>query len=491
MGAAAAFRDYLRDAEVRPFLAAMAGLFAVGIALRVVHLFDVIRLDEATTYVLFASRPFGEAVTSYQLPNNHLLNTVFIKLSIIAFGPEPWSMRLPNFLAGIGTMVLVAAIACRWFGRAGAVAALAAAAVALPLVHYSVQARGYTLMIFLCLFALWAVEKRLAGGGRGWTVVAALSSALALYAVPTGLLLVLPLAAYDFILSLKRGKRAVALWAAAWLAAGALTALLYLPVILHSGADKFFANEYNARLGPGGMYQYLRLYSRALQDEKTWAAGGAPLWAPLVAIAAVTAAIKIRRVGLLFALCALVFLAFFAARFPLPTRVLNYVATLAALAVGGLAGAAAVAISGARKWSKKAAWVGAAAVVALAAALGVVGETKNLINDSLRSGSARKARSVAAAMAELPPVTRMVVGGWYHYTVKYYLMLNGIPAEAIDRNLPQAFTFDAYVLVPPYSTPQKETDIYFWGGPVPVVRSYRAADVEGFGIWRAVIFNPR
>lgn len=491
MGAVAAFRDYLRDAGGRPFLAAMAGLFAVGIALRVVHMLDVVRLDEATTYILFASRPFGEAVASYQLPNNHLLNTVFVKLSIMAFGPEPWSMRLPNFLAGIGAMALVAAIAGRWFGRAGAVGALAAAAVALPIVHYSVLARGYGLMTFLCLLALWSIEERHAGGGRPWTVIAALCCALAVYAVATAVFLVLPLAAYDFILSSREGRREFAFRAVFWLAAGALTALLYLPVILHSGADKFFANEYNARLGPGGMYQYLRLYSRALQDEKTWAAGGAPLWAPLVVVAAVTAAATKKRVGLLFALCALVFLAFFKARFPLPTRLFNYVATLAALAIGGLAGAAAHALSGKRKWSGKTAWVGAAAVVAVAAAVGAAGEAKNLIDDSLRSGSARKARSIAAALAELPPVTRMVVGGWYHDTVKYYLMLDGFPAEAIDRNPPQAFTFDAYVLVPPYSTPQKETDIYFWGGPVPIVRCDCTAGVEGFGIWKAVIFNPR
>jgi 4-amino-4-deoxy-L-arabinose transferase-like glycosyltransferase len=491
MGAVAAFRDILREAGGRPFLAAVVALFALGVALRVGHLFDVIRLDEATTYVLFASRPFGEAVTSYQLPNNHLLNTVFVKLSVMAFGPEPWSMRLPNFLASVGAMALVAAIAGRWFGRAGAVGALAAAAVALPIVHYSVLARGYGLMILLCLLALWCIEKRHAGGGRRWTVVAALACALAVYAVGTAVFLVLPLAAYDFVLSSRAGRREFAFRAAAWLAAGALTALLYLPVILHSGADKFFANEYNTRLGPGGMYQYLRLYSRALRDETTWAAGGAPLWAPLVLIAAFVAAAKKKRVGLLFALCALAFLAFFEARFPLPTRLFNYVATLAALAIGGLAGAAADALSGERKWTRKAAWVGAAAVVALAAAVGAVGESKNLINDSLRSGSARKARSIAAALAELPPVTRMVVGGWYHDTVKYYLMLDGFPADAIDRHPPQAFTFDAYILVPPYSTPQKETDIYFWGGAAPIVRCDCAADVEGFGIWKAVIFNPR
>jgi len=485
------WRSYLRDADAWPFIAATAALFAIGVALRVGHLFDAIRLDEATTYVMFASRPFGEALSSYQLPNNHLLNTVLVKISIIAFGPEPWSLRLPNLFAGVGAMALVAAIAGRWFGRAGAVAALAFVAVSPPAVHYSVQARGYTLMIFLCLFALWAVEKRRAGGGRRWTAVAALSSALALYAVPTGLLLVLPLAAYDLVLSLKRGKGALGFWAAAWLGAAALTALLYLPVMLHSGGEQFFANEYNARLGPGEMGQYLRLYGRALRDEKTWGAGGLAVWGPVVIVGAVAGAAKTKRAGLFFALCVLALVAFYQARFPLPTRVLNYVATLAALAVGGLAGAAAHKILRMRRWGKKAAWVGAAAAVALAAAVGAVGEARNLLDDSVRSGPAPGAKELTAALRTLPPVTRVVAGGWHHDTVKYYLMLNGGLAAAVDRTPPLAFTFKAYVLVPPGSTPQAETDPYFWCGPLPLVRRELVREVEGFGIWKAIIVNPR
>ena len=117
MGVVAAFRDTLRDAGGRPFLAAIAGLFAIGIALRAIHLFDVIRLDEATTYLLFASRPFDEAVTSYQLPNNHLLNTVLVKLSVTAFGPEPWSLRhAAGAESGVAAAVLHSSIG-DWVGE--------------------------------------------------------------------------------------------------------------------------------------------------------------------------------------------------------------------------------------------------------------------------------------------------------------------------------------------------------------------------------------
>lgn len=488
MGDVDSWRSYLRDTDAGPFLAAAAALAAIGIALRVAHLCDVIRLDEATTYVRFASRPFGEALSSYQLPNNHLLNTLFVKFAAAVFGPEPWSLRLPNLFAGLGAMALVTAIAGRWFGRAGAVGALAFAAVAPTVVHYSVLARGYGLMVFLCLLALWSIDKRYAGGGRGWTAAAALSSVLAVYAVPTGLLLVLPLAAYDLVLSLKRGKSVLGFWAAAWVAAAALMVLLYLPVILRCGVGQFFANEYNARLGPGEMGQYIRLYGRALRDEKTWGAGGLAVWGPLVAAAAVAAATKTKRAGLFFALCALAFVAVYIARFPLPTRIFNYAATLAALAVGGLAGAAAHKMN---RWGNKAAWVGAAAAVAFAAAAGAVGEAKGLIGDSLRSAPAPEAKSIAAAMKELPPVTRVVTGGWYFDTVKYYLTVSGAPVDAYNRNRPLAYTFEAYVVVPPGSTPQEVTDPFFWYGPVPVLREELVRDVEGFGIWKAIMVNTR
>ncbi len=235
----------------------------------------------------------------------------------------------------------------------------------------------------------------------------------------------------------------------------------------------------------------MRLHGRALRDEKTWAAGGAVVWAPVVIVGAVAGAAKTKRAGLLFALCALAYVAFYIARFPLPTRVLNYVATLAALAVGGLAGAAGAKLSKVRGWGKKAAWVGAAAAVALAAAVGAVGEARNLLDDAARSGPAPGAKELATALRVLPPVTRVVAGPWHHDTIKYYLMLSGSPVDAYDRNPPHAFTFEAYVVVPPGSTPQKETDPHFWLGPVPIVRQERVGEVAGFGIWKAIIINPR
>jgi len=322
---------WVRDARALPVIVATGALFVLGACLRVNHLFDVIRLDEATTYVLFVTKPFSEAISAYELPNNHVLNTILAKLAVSAFGPEPWSLRLPNLLAGVGVMALTAIISGRWFGRAAAVAALAVVAVSPPVIHYSVLARGYGLMFFFGLLTLLSIERRHVGGaGKGWPVATAVSAALAFYAVPTAVLFVAPLAAYDFILSAKAGKYAVYRWAAVWLAAAGLTALLYSPVVWRNGWRALLANEYTARLSLAEMGQYVRLYGREIRDVKTWGLGGLPLWGTLMVAGFMVGAIRRKTYGLLCALCAGTALIFFIAAFQMRTRVFCYFLPLGA-----------------------------------------------------------------------------------------------------------------------------------------------------------------
>jgi hypothetical protein len=467
---------------------ATAALFILGAYFRVNHLFDVIRLDEATTYVLFVTRPLGEAISAYELPNNHILNTILAKLAVVTFGPEPWSLRLPNLLAGLGVMALTAIISRRWFGRIGAVAALAVVAVSPPVIHYSVQARGYGLMLFFGLLTLLSIERRHVGGaGKAWPVATAVSAALAFYAVPTAVLLVAPLAAYDFILCAKGGRSAVYRWAAVWLGAAGLTALLYSPVVWRNGWRTLLVNEYTARLALAEMGQYIRLYGRAIRDERTWGVGGLPLWGTLMVAGLIAGVVRRRAYGLLCALCAVTVMVFFVAAFQMRTRVFCYLWLLGALGVGALAAAA---VSKFRFRWKGAAWVGVAAVVLAAAAAGVAQERKRLIDDSCRSGVAPEARELAAELYALPPLSRLVADCWYKDTVKYYLIKAGADTEAIDHCPPSAFTFEAYVVVQPGSTVREEVDMFFWDRRVYVCRQELVRRVGDASLCRVLLINP-
>ncbi|NIT36455.1 MAG: hypothetical protein GTN49_08130 [candidate division Zixibacteria bacterium] len=478
----------VRDARAKPFIVAVGALFVLGTYLRVNHLCDAIRLDEATTYVLFVTKPFSEAISAYELPNNHILNTILAKLAVSAFGPEPWSLRLPNLQAGIGVMALTAIISVRWFGRAAAVAALAVVAVSPSVIHYSVLARGYGLMLFFGLLTLLSIERRHAGGARrAWPVATAVSAALAFYAVPTAVLFVAPLAAYDLILTAKGGKYAVYRWAAVWLAAAALTALLYSPVVWRSGWRTLLVNEYTARLGLAEMGQYIRLYGREIRDEKSWGVGGLPLWGTLMVAGFMAGAVRRKTYGLLCALCAGTVLIFFVAAFQMRARVYYYFWLLGALGVGALAEAA---VSKFRVPWKGAAWVGLGAVVLSAAVVGVAEERKRLIDESCRSGVAPEARELAAEVCALPPLSRLVVNGWYDDTLKYYLIKAGATTAAIEHYVPRAFTFEAYVVVQPGSSVREEVDTFFWDRGAYVFRQKLIRRVGDAALWRVVLINP-
>ena len=121
------------------------------------------RYDEAYNYLHFASKSPAYVATHY-LPNNHVLHTLMVRVSIALCGPEPWALRLPALVGGI---LLIPATA--WLGwtvsrnRWAAVLAGLAVCVSSPLIEYSANARGYS---WLALFAVLttALSIRLALG---------------------------------------------------------------------------------------------------------------------------------------------------------------------------------------------------------------------------------------------------------------------------------------------------------------------------------------
>jgi hypothetical protein len=122
-------------------------------------------------------------------------------------------------------------------------------AVCWPLVHYSANARGYSLQALLVLVALGLTARLRRGAtGRAWAGLA-IAMALGFWTLPTTLF---PFGGLMLWLAIDRWRdpecrRARAFWQG-WLATGfgtfALTLLLYAPVLLESGATSVVANAY-------------------------------------------------------------------------------------------------------------------------------------------------------------------------------------------------------------------------------------------------------
>ena len=80
---------------------ACVGVAVIAVAIRAFHLNQPMRLDEARTFLDYAIRPLPDAISNYNIPNNHLLHTLLVWLSIRIFGDAEWAIRLPAFVAGV------------------------------------------------------------------------------------------------------------------------------------------------------------------------------------------------------------------------------------------------------------------------------------------------------------------------------------------------------------------------------------------------------
>jgi hypothetical protein len=128
--------------------------------------------------------------------NNHLLNSLLARISLdlwqSATGAAPEAFResvtrLPNFLAGLGTLFVMFLL-----GREiGSPLAGVAAAWLLALhpwhIRYAVEMRGYSLMLFFVALALFALVRALRTGRIRWWLLFAASEALFLLSFPGAL----------------------------------------------------------------------------------------------------------------------------------------------------------------------------------------------------------------------------------------------------------------------------------------------------------------
>jgi hypothetical protein len=236
----------------RAEMVVLAAIVIAGIVVRAVVLNDPMRYDESFNYEVFASQPVATVLSFYPNQNNHVLNTLLAHVSTRHFGSDPWAIRLPAFIAGC-LLIPATYLAGRALYRGGA-GLLAAGLVAgsSPLIDYSANARGYSLgaLAFVLLLMLGRTMSLYPSvfAAMAFAVVAALG----IWAVPTTALalgtVVLWLAVETCV---RRGRRPtrIAFLAAALVAAGVLTVVLYGPVLLVGAAGLTNNSDYTTDLG--------------------------------------------------------------------------------------------------------------------------------------------------------------------------------------------------------------------------------------------------
>ena len=165
-------------AETGWHLAALLSIVTLGVVLRLRALGQPINYDEAFTYTQYASRPFFVALSNYSYPNNHLLHTLLVHVSIQLFGSALWAIRIPAVVAGCVAIPLCYAVARRLTGRREALIVAALVSVSEVLITFSVVARGYSILTVLFLLALCCgLDIVVTRSRQPWALFAGLSAA--------------------------------------------------------------------------------------------------------------------------------------------------------------------------------------------------------------------------------------------------------------------------------------------------------------------------
>ena len=215
-------------------------IITVGVVLRGIMLFEPITYDEAFTYTYFATRPLYIILSDHSYPNNHVLNTILIKLFTSIVGVGNITIRLPAFVAGVACMPLFYLFVRHMFNRYIALVALALVASSPRLIEYSALGRGYAIT-WLCLIVALLLGRRFAKeNDLVSAMLIGVVCAIGMWAVPTMVYSALMIYIWLIIYIMNKYKDSridrVRNWFASAIVFVIVTLLLYAPMLIVNGA---------------------------------------------------------------------------------------------------------------------------------------------------------------------------------------------------------------------------------------------------------------
>ncbi len=131
----------------------LGAIFLLGLSLRLFHLNSDLWLDEITPILDYGHLSPLEVVGSFLSTNNHLLNTLLVKLAMACFGEKEWAIRLPAVVFGTATIPVVYWLARLALPQGASLAAALLLAVSYHHIFFSQNARGYSAYLFFSLLA--------------------------------------------------------------------------------------------------------------------------------------------------------------------------------------------------------------------------------------------------------------------------------------------------------------------------------------------------
>lgn len=145
------------DVSVRAARRWLLLITLVALVLRVAGIGADLWTDELMTVDQTVPMSFAEIIGSYQSSNNHLLMSLIIKASVMAFGLHEWSIRLGIAAFGIASIPALYRVARLAMSRRASLGASLLLAVSYHHLFFSQNARGYVAYVFFALLATRAL----------------------------------------------------------------------------------------------------------------------------------------------------------------------------------------------------------------------------------------------------------------------------------------------------------------------------------------------
>ena len=246
--------------------AVLGAIVLLGAALRAFHLgYQSMVSDEGYTFAL-AQRPFGDMLDLLVFEANGALYSL-LAWPLVHVSEALSLVRLPAAVAGILAVPAMYWAGSELIGRRTALIGAFLLAISPAAVYYSQIARAYVLVVLFSSLSYGALASALRTGSRWWWVCYALALAAVGYsnALAIGLLVIA-----QAVMVLPRGRPRVV----RWIAAGALTAVVIVPLalLLHAETERRDALYYLDRPGMRSIRYWLGDLVAGHADRQTAAA---------------------------------------------------------------------------------------------------------------------------------------------------------------------------------------------------------------------------
>ena len=229
------FRWFYRAAQIENSALWLVAITAIGAVLRAYFLARPMAYDESNTFLSYVNNGFLYLFL-YREPNNHVLHTLLVKLSVGLFGGHPVAIRLPAYLASVLAIPMAFGLSKLLFdGKASGLLASAAVALSPYLVLYGTNARGYSLVVLFSLCLAVLAIRMVDRPTTGLCFPAALLVALGLWVTPSFLFPATGLLCWASAALLKDRRPlwlATRIWAPCLATTAGLAAVFYTPTVI-------------------------------------------------------------------------------------------------------------------------------------------------------------------------------------------------------------------------------------------------------------------